>query len=129
MRRREDFVPLAVAFKRVANIQEKAPAGAAEVAPGLLAEPAEKALLVELERVEREAAALRTRRDYPAILRSVATLKPAIDTFFDEVMVMAEDPGVRANRLGLMRRVAALFADVADFRKIQAELPPGAGQR
>jgi glycyl-tRNA synthetase beta chain len=129
VRRREDFVPLAVAFKRVANIQEKAPAGAAEVAPGLLAEPAEKALLVELERVEREAAALRTRRDYPAILRSVATLKPAIDTFFDEVMVMAEDPGVRANRLALMRRVAALFADVADFRKIQAELPPGAGQR
>jgi glycyl-tRNA synthetase beta chain len=44
-------------------------------------------------------------------------------------MVMAEDPRVRANRLALMRRVAALFADVADFRKIQAELPPGAGQR
>jgi glycyl-tRNA synthetase beta chain len=129
VRQREDFVPLAVAFKRVANIQEKAPAGGAEVDPALLAEPAEKALRVELERVEREAAALRTRRDYPAILRAVATLKPAIDSFFDGVMVMAEDPPVRANRLALMRRVAALFADVADFRKIQAELPPGAGQR
>ena len=70
-----------------------------------------------------------TRRDYPAILRAVATLKPAVDAFFDDVMVMAEDPPVRANRLALMRRVAALFADVADFRKIQAELPPGAGQR
>jgi glycyl-tRNA synthetase beta chain len=129
VRQREDFVPLAVAFKRVANIQEKAPAGGAEVDATLLAEPAEKALQVELERVEREAAALRTRRDYPAILRAVATLKPAIDAFFDGVMVMAEDPPVRANRLALMRRVAALFADVADFRKIQAELPPGAGQR
>ncbi len=129
VRRREDFVPLAVAFKRVANIQEKAPAGGAEVDPALLAEPAEKALRVELERVEREAAALRTRRDYPAILRAVATLEPAIGAFFDGVMVMAEDPPVRANRLALMRRVAALFADIADFRKIQAELPPGAGQR
>jgi glycyl-tRNA synthetase beta chain len=129
VRQREDFVPLAVAFKRVANIQEKAAAGGAEVDASLLAEPAEQALRVELERVEREAAALRTRRDYPGILRAVATLKPAIDAFFDGVMVMVDDPRLRANRLALMRRVAALFGEVADFRKIQAELPPGAGQR
>jgi glycyl-tRNA synthetase beta chain len=128
IRQREDFVPLAIAFKRVANIQEKAPAGGAGLDTALLSEPAELALLAELERVEREATALRGRRDYPAILRAVATLKPAIDTFFTDVMVMAEDPRVRGNRLALMRRVAALFGDVADFRKIQAELPPGAGQ-
>jgi glycyl-tRNA synthetase beta chain len=128
IRQREDFVPLAIAFKRVANIQEKAPAGGAGFDPALVTEPAELALLAELERVELEAAVLRGRRDYPAILRAVATLKPAIDTFFTEVMVMAEDPRVRGNRLALMRRVAALFGDVADFRKIQAELPPGAGQ-
>ena len=103
--------------------------GAAEVDASLLVEPAEQALRVELERVEHEAAALRTRRDYPGILRAVATLKPAIDAFFDGVMVMADDPRLRANRLALMRRVAALFGEVADFRKIQAELPPGAGQR
>ncbi len=130
VKRRDDFVPLAVAFKRVANIQEKAPgAGAAAVDPALLAEPAERALLAEVERVEREAAEARPRRDYAAVLKAVATLKPAVDAFFDGVMVMAEDPAVRNNRLGLMRRVAALFADVADFRKIQAELPPGAGQK
>jgi glycyl-tRNA synthetase beta chain len=129
VRQREDFVPLAVAFKRVANIQEKAAAGGAAVDVALLTEPAELALQAELERVEREATALRARRDYPAILRAVATLKPAIDAFFDGVMVMAEDPRLRANRLALMRRVAGLFADIADFRKIQAELPPGAGQR
>ena len=47
--------------------------------------------------------------------------------FFDDVLVMAEEPdGARQNRLGLMRRVAALFADVADFRKIQAEAAPQA---
>ena len=128
VKKRDDFVPLAVAFKRVANIQEKAPAGGGTaVDAALLAEPAERALVAELARVEREAAELRARRDYPAILRAVATLKPAVDAFFDDVMVMAEDPAVRANRLALMRRVAALFADLADFRKIQAELPPGAG--
>jgi len=121
---RPDFLPLAVAFKRVANIQEKAPAaGAGPFDPALLHDPAEKALHAELTRVEVEAGALRSRRDWPAVLKAVATLKPAVDAFFDDVLVMAEDPRLRANRLGLMRRVAALFADVADFRRIQAEAP------
>jgi glycyl-tRNA synthetase beta chain len=122
LRGRPDFLPLATAFKRVANIQEKAPAaGAGSVEPGLLRDAAEIALYREIARVEAEASALRAARDWPAVLRSVATLKPAVDAFFDDVLVMAEDPGLRQNRLGLMRRVGALFADVADFRKIQAE--------
>ena len=121
---RPDFVPLAAAFKRVANIQEKAQgAGARPVDPGLLRESAEKDLLSELERVEREAQGLRELRNYTATLQAVASLKPAVDRFFDDVLVMAEDPALRENRLALMRRVGALFADVADFRKIQAELP------
>lgn len=121
---RPDFVPLAVAFKRVANIQEKAGGGGAEhVDPGLLRDEAERRLLAELERVEGESASLRERRNYPAVLRNVATLEPAVARFFDDVLVMAEEPALRANRLGLMRRVASLFADLADFRKIQAELP------
>jgi glycyl-tRNA synthetase beta chain len=122
---RPDFVPLAVAFKRVANIQEKAGGtGAARVDPALLRDDAERRLHAELERVEAEAQALRERRNYPAVLRNVATLEPAVARFFDDVLVMAEEPALRANRLGLMRRVASLFADLADFRKIQAELPP-----
>jgi glycyl-tRNA synthetase beta chain len=122
---RPDFVPLAVAFKRVANIQEKAGGpGAAQVDPALLTDEAERRLLSELERVEAEASSLREQRNYPAVLKNVATLEPAVARFFDDVLVMAEEPAVRANRLGLMRRVASLFADLADFRKIQAELPP-----
>jgi len=121
---RPDFVPLALAFKRVANIQEKAGGpGAARVDPALLRDDAERRLLSELERVETEAVSLREHRNYPAVLRNVATLEPAVARFFDDVLVMAEEPALRANRLGLMRRVASLFADLADFRKIQAELP------
>ncbi len=125
-RARPDFAPLAVAFKRVANIQEKAKGGAAAaVDPALLRDAAEQHLAAEVERVEAEASASRARRDYPAILRAVASLGPAVDRFFEEVLVMAEDPALRANRLALVRRVGDLFGDVADFRKIQAELPPG----
>jgi glycyl-tRNA synthetase beta chain len=121
---RPDFLPLAVAFKRVANIQEKAGSGGAErVDPALLREDAERRLLSELERVEADASSLREHRNYPAVLRNVATLEPAVARFFDDVLVMAEEPALRANRLGLMRRVASLFSDLADFRKIQAELP------
>ncbi len=121
---RPDFAPLAVAFKRVANIQEKAPGDAAAgVEPALLREAAEVALFAEVSRVEAEAAALRAARDWPAVLRTVASLKPAVDAFFDGVLVMAEDPRLRQNRLGLVRRVGALFADVADFRRLQAEAP------
>ncbi len=127
---RPDFLPLALAFKRVANIQEKAGGpGAAKVDPQLLKDEAERTLLSEIERVESEASPLRERRNYPAVLRNVATLEPAVARFFDDVLVMAEEPALRANRLGLMRRVAALFADLADFRKIQAELPQGAATR
>jgi glycyl-tRNA synthetase beta chain len=122
LRGRPDFLPLATAFKRVANIQEKAPRGGeAAVEPALLEDAAEKALFSEIARVEAEASALRAARDWPGVLRAVATLKPSVDAFFDDVLVMADDPRLRHNRLALMRRVGALFADVADFRKIQAE--------
>jgi glycyl-tRNA synthetase beta chain len=124
---RPDFTPLAVTFKRVANIQEKAQgAGSARVDPALLRDEAERHLLGELTRVEAEVARLRASRDYAAILAAVAGLKPAVDRFFDEVLVMAEEPALRDNRLGLMRRVGALFSDLADFRRLQSEAP-GAG--
>ncbi len=126
---RPDFGPLAVAFKRVANIQEKAGAsGARGVDEALLVEPAERALAGALTLVEAEVERARAGRDYGAVLRAVAGLGPPVDAFFDGVMVMAEDPRVRENRLALMRRVAALFDGVADFRKLQAE-PPAGGRR
>jgi len=122
---RPDFAPLAVAFKRVANIQDKAgAAGSDRVDPSLLTDEAERRLLAEIERVEASAEQVRSSRNYAEVLGHVATLEPAVARFFDDVLVMADDPRVRANRLGLMRRVASLFAGVADFRKIQAEPTP-----
>ena len=127
VRTRPDFVPLAVAFKRVANIQEKAgTSGSDRVDPSLLTDEAERRLLAEIERVEASAASVRSSRNYAEVLGHVATLEPAVARFFDDVLVMADDARVRANRLGLMRRVASLFAGVADFRKIQAEPTPRA---
>ncbi|HEY6105900.1 MAG TPA: glycine--tRNA ligase subunit beta, partial [Anaeromyxobacteraceae bacterium] len=119
---RPDFASLAATFKRVANIQEKAGgAGSARVDPARLRDEAERHLLAELERVEGEVARLRGSRDYSAILAAVAGLGPAVGRFFDEVLVMAEDPALRDNRLGLLRRVGALFSGLADFRRIQVE--------
>ncbi len=124
LRSQPDFGALAAAFKRVANIREKAGGEAAGVVDAaLLRDDAERHLAAEVERVEGEARALRQRRDYPAVLRAVGSLKAAVDRFFDEVLVMAEDPALRASRLALVKRVSDLFGDLADFRKIQAESP------
>ncbi|HEU4385106.1 MAG TPA: glycine--tRNA ligase subunit beta [Anaeromyxobacteraceae bacterium] len=123
-RARPDFASLAATFKRVANIQEKAQgAGSARVDPALLRDQAERQLLGELERVEAEVTRLRASRDYGAILAAVAGLKPAVDRLFDEVLVMADEPALRDNRLGLLRRVGALFSGLADFRRLQSEAP------
>jgi glycyl-tRNA synthetase beta chain len=123
VRARPDFIPLAVAFKRVANIQEKGGAGGAPPDLVLFRESAESELHATIVELKARVGAEKRARDYVAALRTIAEIKPAVDAFFDKVLVMAEDEAVRRNRLALMREVSALFADVADFRKIQAELP------
>ncbi|HET9595730.1 MAG TPA: glycine--tRNA ligase subunit beta [Anaeromyxobacteraceae bacterium] len=122
IKRRPDFVPLAVAFKRAANISAKEQDASGAVDASKLTEEAERALAAEVERVRSETSALAG--DYPAVLRTVAQLKPAVDRFFDDVLVMAEDPSVRSTRLALVGKVVRLFADIADFKKIQAEPAP-----
>ena len=56
--------------------------------------------------------------DFAAALKALASIKPTIDRFFDDVMVMADDPKVRANRLALLREVAATMNHVADISKL-----------
>ena len=64
--------------------------------------------------------------DYALALREITQLKPAVDTFFDKVMVMAEDKELRENRIRLLTEIGALFNQVADFSKIQAEVAAAA---
>jgi glycyl-tRNA synthetase beta chain len=120
---RPDFAPLAVAFKRVANIQEKAQGSTDRPDTVLFREDAEGRLHAALEDVKARVGAEKQARNYVAALRAIADIKPAVDEFFEKVLVMADDDAVRRNRLALMREVSSLFTGLADFRKIQAELP------
>jgi glycyl-tRNA synthetase beta chain len=118
LKTRADFEPLAVAFKRVVNIIK----GGVEqkIDPALFESDSEKDLQLQLNQVlgglELQIAA----GDYAAALGTIAGLRPAVDNFFEGVMVMAEDEQVRTNRLALLTAVSHLFTDIADFSKISA---------
>ena len=106
----EDFDHLAMAFKRARNILAgQAPAA---VDRDLLGEAAERDLFDAVARLGA------VDGGYEARLRSLAGLRAPVDRFFDDVMVMAEDPKVRANRLGLLQRTVALFYRIADISKL-----------
>lgn len=120
---RGDFAQLAATFKRVGNIVEKQAKDvqAGPVQSALLSDPAEQALAGEVERVKAVALPAARRDDYGAAMAAIVAIKPAVDTFFDKVMVMDQDPKVRENRVRLLMDIGALFGTVADFSKVQAE--------
>jgi len=110
---------LAAANKRIANILRKSDAAAIGVVNSeLLAEPAEKALFEQVVAMERATAPLVGRREYAQALGKLAGLRPAVDGFFDEVMVMADDQAIRENRLALLARLRKLFLHVADLSRL-----------
>ena len=110
---------LAAANKRVGNILKKAEGVVeAKVDTVLLKEPAEAALHEALIQVRPHADAAFDRGDYTASLKALAALKTPVDTFFDKVMVNAEDPALRANRLGLLSTLHAAMNRVADLSKL-----------
>ena len=110
---------LAAANKRVGNILKKSEAGSeAAINPALLKEAAEIALVESLTTVQRQANAAFERGDYTASLLALAALKTPVDAFFDSVMVNADDPALRANRLGLLAMLHAAMNRVADLSKL-----------
>ncbi len=112
---------LAAANKRIVNILRKSGSeAAAAVAVEQLHEAAERELHTVFGTLEPAVDAHCAGGDYTAALKALATAKPAVDRFFDEVMVMADDPAVRANRLALLRRVAATMNRVADISRLAA---------
>ena len=113
--------PLAAANKRVGNILKKAEGGGTPgVDPALLREPAEATLAEALAAVRPGADAAFERGDYAASLQALAALKAPVDAFFDAVMVNAEDPALRANRLGLLATLHAAMNRVADLARLAA---------
>lgn len=117
MRGSEDFQALALLFKRVKNIAKELPPGATSDRAALT-EPAERALLDELEARAPRVAAAAARSDYRAALMDIAGLRAAVDRFFTEVFVMADDVRVRHARLKLMADLRDLILHLADISEI-----------
>jgi glycyl-tRNA synthetase beta chain len=112
-----DFAPMLIAFKRVMNISKDH--AATEYSAAAFAHQTERDLAAAFEAMAGRFDAAMQARAYDAALNEIVGLKPAIDRFFDDVLVMDPDPAVRANRLGLVRAIADRFRRFADFARVQ----------
>jgi len=122
MRGSEDLEALSVAAKRIKNILTKS-ASAADWQPGevdseQLQEEEERTLHARYVAVAAEAGQLAAEGEYRRALEAIAGLRPVVDRFFDKVLVMAEDPALRQNRLRLLGRLDQLFSGIAQFAEI-----------
>ncbi len=111
---------LAAANKRVGNILAKAETIQQGIDPALLSESAEIALSEQVSTLSQQLQPLFADGSYAEALTQLANLRPAIDTFFDQVMVMADDAAVKANRLALLNALRNLFLEVADISLLQS---------
>jgi glycyl-tRNA synthetase beta chain len=112
---------LAAANKRISNILKKSAEGVpSSVQPALLQEAAEKALYAQLEQVAPLVQKQLAGRNYTEALSALSALRDAVDTFFNDVMVNAEDPALRSNRLALLGALHQQMNCVADISKLAA---------
>lgn len=112
VRKTENFEPLAASFKRIKNILKQANfTGGGEVNPVLLEEGPEQRLFEAKKSIQLTG-------DYSVDLVSIASLRPAVDAFFDKVMVNVEDAAIRQNRLTLLSSLLRDFSGIADFSEI-----------
>jgi len=116
----EAAVALAAANKRIANILRKQLQEVSEVDPALLQEEAEKELYEKMKSLDTAVSELFAETRYLEGLEQLAQLRPAVDRFFDEVMVMSEDTALQNNRLALLHELLQSFRQVADFSRIQS---------
>jgi glycyl-tRNA synthetase beta chain len=116
LRREADFGELATAFRRVVGIIPKGFDRAVE--KERLVEGAERVLFAQAVELRGEVARLVAGQDYLGALRRIAALRPVVDMFFEEVLVIGPDEGLTQNRFALLQTVGDLFAHIADFTKI-----------
>jgi glycyl-tRNA synthetase beta chain len=119
----EDFTAVCSAFKRMKNILSQArEKGLFEIRVESPAEvkmhPAQNALTEAALAIAEDYKRFSEKHEYVAALQLIATLRPTIDTFFEQVMVMDEDPSIRRSRLGLLHDLVDTFSKIADFSEI-----------
>jgi glycyl-tRNA synthetase beta chain len=119
--RRPEAISLAAANKRVANILRKQAEEAGAPVVGHVVHPvhfeadAERELADALASAQSDTAVALAAGDYTAVLARLSQLQAPVDTFFDSVLVNADDPAVRANRLALLGQLKAQFSAIADI--------------
>jgi glycyl-tRNA synthetase beta chain len=120
-----DFESISVAFKRMKNILRQAAETKKKIAmpfsPSALKDDEEKKLAAAVPQVAKRVKELSASQQYEAALVEISRLRPAVDAFFDKVMVMVEDEGLRAQRLGLLQTLVNEFSSIADFSEIVTE--------
>jgi glycyl-tRNA synthetase beta chain len=122
IRKTKNFEPLAVSFKRIRKILEKAGPEAgwklSSVRSDLFAEEAERELHARAAAARKEVEQHKRAGRYRDALQEIAKMRPAVDRFFDEVMVNADDEHIRKNRLTLLSGLLSEFSTIADFSEI-----------
>jgi glycyl-tRNA synthetase beta chain len=124
IRKSKNFEPLAVSFKRIRKILEKAGVAASDglrVSPDFFENAAERELHAAVREAALKVPVMKRAGKYHEALEYIAGLRPVVDRFFDEVMVMAENETVRNNRLTLLAELLREFTTVADFSEIGGE--------
>jgi len=118
----EPAVSLSAANKRTANILRQAgvdgDAASTQLDSALLKEDAERVLYHAMQSAEKDVVPLIGKRAYTDALRRLAELRTPVDAFFDDVMVMTDEPNIRTNRLTLLAELRALFLDIADISRL-----------
>ncbi|HZQ70841.1 MAG TPA: glycine--tRNA ligase subunit beta [Terriglobales bacterium] len=120
-----DFQAIAAASKRMRNILRQAAEKGIKPAESFQyfadAQLEEKMLAAQVEKMAPRVESSRNQKDYLEALLLLSTVRPTLDTFFDKVMVMVDDEGVRANRLALLASLLREFSTIADFSEIVTE--------
>ena len=121
----QDFLQISAAFKRIKNILSQARDSGKEVGDAidlaLMPASEERSLAVQTQKLAPLVERLRREARYEDALLEISKLRPAIDQFFDKVMVMVEDASIRANRLALLKTLLKEFSTIADFSEIVTE--------
>ena len=123
IRKSKNFEPLAISFKRIRKILEKAnlPAEAQHVDEKLFEKDVERELYSSARKAAAKVNEYKRAGKYLDALEEIAGLRKVVDQFFEEVMVMAEDEGVRKNRLALLSEILREFTTIADFSELGGE--------